>query len=232
MSYSQAWFDTFLRTIDPAQTKREAAFVARQVPHPEFQHLLDICCGPGRHAHALARLGYRVTGFDVDAGEMARAVVDAGARETFLVHDLRRIGELPGTLDAAILLWQSFGQFDEATNAAVLGQVAEKLRLGGRFILDIYHRKFFESHQGSRAHDRGGRVISEHKQMSGNRLTVRLDYGNGTADVFEWQLFTPEEIAALAESSGFRLVLSCTEFDESLQPSPDRPRVQYVFEKS
>ncbi len=33
-SYSAEWFDLFLRPIDPAQTAREIAFVARQRPRP------------------------------------------------------------------------------------------------------------------------------------------------------------------------------------------------------
>ena len=37
-------------------------------PPAGFPALLDVCCGPGRHAGALAARGYRVTGVDANAG--------------------------------------------------------------------------------------------------------------------------------------------------------------------
>jgi len=232
LHYSQAWFTTFLDTIDPAQTRREAEFVARQLPLPRFSRLLDICCGAGRHAIELARLGYAVTGFDANASAIARAAELAGPGANFLIHDLRLTRDLPGDFDAAILLWQSFGQFDEATNLDVLRQIASKLQPRGRFILDIYDRRFFETRQGTLVHERAGRRIIEHKRMHGNRLVVELDYGDGTVgDRFDWQLFTPDELIALARSASFDCALACTDFEESRVPIGERPRVQYVFDR-
>ena len=182
MRYSQQWFDTFLESIDPAQTRREVEFVARQCPLPRFRSLLDICCGPGRHAAELASMGYLVTGTDVDEGQLmlARQRVPDGA--SFLGQDLRSIEQLPGgPFDGAILLWQSFGQFDEATNADVLRQIAGKLVRGGRFILDIYHRQFFEQRQGTLQHERAGHRVRENKRMTGNRLLVKLFYDDDAA---------------------------------------------------
>jgi hypothetical protein len=34
--YSTTWFTLFLDTIDPAQTEREVAFIARWLPRPEY----------------------------------------------------------------------------------------------------------------------------------------------------------------------------------------------------
>ena len=39
----------------------------------EGAHLLDLCCGPGRHSLELARRGYRVTGVDRNAAYLAGA---------------------------------------------------------------------------------------------------------------------------------------------------------------
>ncbi len=71
--YSPAWFDTFLSTYDSARTEAEVAFLARQFPQPDYQTVLDVCCGPGRHAIPLSRSGYRVTGVDRDAASLAAA---------------------------------------------------------------------------------------------------------------------------------------------------------------
>ena len=230
-SYSSTWFTLFLNTIDPSQTEQEVAFIARWLPQPDYTTVLDLCCGSGRHAGRLAGRGYHVTGVDRSAAALA-AIEESSDAVVYLQRDMRNLNGLPGSFDAAISLWQSFGYFDAATNAAVLAQIARKLKPGGRFILDIYHRDFFQRNQGVRHFERGGTAVSETKRMDGDRLIVRLDYpARGEADEFEWQLFRPEEIRALAEQSGFTLLTICTGFDETLPASAEQPRMQLVFER-
>ena len=226
-AYSSTWFELFMDSVEPAQTVREVEFLSRQLPLLRFRRLLDVCCGTGRHAARLAKRGYDVTGIDVNECAVARA--PRGFK--ILAHDMRRIDQLDGDFDAVLLLWQSFGQFDDATNLDVLRQIAQKLVPGGRFVLDIYHRGFFETRLATRIHDRLGRTITERKHMTGPRLVVELEYGAGDGDRFEWHVFTPEEIAEVARSVGLHAIVRCTEFDESLPPSADRPRMQIVFEK-
>ena len=64
--------------------------------------------------------------------------------------------------------------------------------------------------------------------MRWDRLRVHLDYGN-TQDTYEWQIFYPDEIAALALRGGFCELLRCANFDESSLPNPDIPRMQFVW---
>jgi SAM-dependent methyltransferase len=230
--YSPTWYELFLQPIAVEQTEREAAFVARWLPLPEYAELLDLCCGQGRHARALARRGYRVTGVDSNALALAQAKRASGDQVFYVQHDMRRLEQLPGTFDGLTCLWQSFGYFDAATNAGILRQIGAKLRPGGRLILDIYHRGFFKRNQGTRSFERAGRTISETKRMDGDRLTVVLDYGADLpADTYAWQLFSPEEIAALARQCGFTPALACANFDEATAPSADAPRMQLVFER-
>jgi SAM-dependent methyltransferase len=233
--YSSIWFELFLQPIAPEQTEREAAFVARWLSQPAYRAVLDLCCGQGRHARALARRGYRVTGVDANAAalEVARSVSgDTGETIVYLQHDMRRLAELPGSFDAVICLWQSFGNFDAATNADILRQISQKLRHGGRLVLDIYHPGFFERNQGTRRFERDGRVISETKRMDGDRLTVTLDYGPDVpVDSYAWQLFSPDAIAELARQYDFELLLACAGFDEATPASADLPRMQLVFER-
>ncbi|MBI3914430.1 MAG: class I SAM-dependent methyltransferase [Chloroflexi bacterium] len=230
-TYSPTWFATFLDAIPAAQTEKEIAFLARQLPISNFQSLLDLCCGTGRHALPLAARGYHVTGVDANAEAIAAARAKANGSAQFIQHDLRALNDLPGTFDAALCLWQSFGHFDEATNAAILQQIACKLNPRGRFILDIYHRDFFATHQGTRDNGRGGARVVETKTMRDNRLLVKLEYAGGAHDAFEWQLYTPDEICNLAASVGLKTMLVCSEYAESVPASADKPRMQIVFEK-
>lgn len=233
-TYSATWFETFLRTIPPAQTEAECAFLARQLPQPAFTTLLDICCGMGRHAIPLAARGYRVLGMDVDPHALAVARAEAEREHAGQVEwrqgDMRDLTALPADFDGVLLLWQSFGQFDDATNADVLRQARDRLRPGGRFVLDIYHRAFFAARLDERRFEREGRTITETKRMDGRRLSVTLDYGPDLPrDVFAWELFTPDEIMALGRQVGFEPLLCRTGYDEAQPASADAPRMQLVF---
>ncbi|MBI5033848.1 MAG: class I SAM-dependent methyltransferase [Chloroflexi bacterium] len=230
-TYSPTWFTTFMDTIAPTQTQAEVEFLGRQLPQPQYSTVLDVCCGSGRHSRLLAAQGYRVTGIDVNVPSLEKARTESDNRVTFIEHDMRAIDKLSGPFDAVINLWQSFGHFDEATNADIIRQIAHKLNPKGRFVLDIYFRAFFEKYQGERTVERNGIVITENKTMHGNHLIVRLDYPNDY-DEFEWQLFTPDEISQLAERFGLQGVVACSGYDETRTPSLNNPRMQLVFEKS
>jgi SAM-dependent methyltransferase len=128
-------------------------------------------------------------------------------------------------------MWQSFGFHDAGTNLRIVEQIAGKLRPGGRFVLDVYNRGFFEPRQASRTTTHQGVEITTTQALSGNRLTVELVYGNGGgSDVFDWQVFTPETLRSVVEPLGFRTATCCTGFDERQEPSADVPRMQLVFE--
>jgi len=231
-SYSDLWFTVFLESIPPTQSALEARFLAQQLPLPAFRTVLDVCCGEGRHVQLMSGAGYSVTGIDLNdsALEKARTRVKGGA--VLLKWDMRRLADLSTHCDAVLNLWQSFGQFDEQTNADILRQVRAILNPGGRFILDIYHRLFFDEHQGIREFKRHGVEIREETTMHGSRLSVELTYDRHASECFEWQLFTPQEISELARRCGLMPLLTCTNFDREQAASPDSPRMQVVFERT
>jgi hypothetical protein len=68
------------------------------------------------------------------------------------------------------------------------------------------------------------------QSLVGDRLRVHLDYGT-SEDVFDWQVFTPEEFVAETGRHGFRAVVECTGFDEGREPNANSPRMQFVLER-
>jgi SAM-dependent methyltransferase len=235
-SYSPTWFQTFLAPIAPAQTEAEVAFVARQLPQPAYRAVLDLGCGAGRHAVPLGIRGYRVTALDTNEralDEARRRAAIAGADVTFLHADMRDLSALPGAYDAVLSLWHSFGYFDAATNADILRHIRDKLSPRGRLILDVYHRDWFAAHLGTEVAARDGRRITTTRARAGDRFTVRIDYGPGAPpDAFDWQLYTPDELGALAARLGLRLILACTWCDEARPATPAETRMQLVLEKT
>lgn len=193
-TFSSAWFETFGRP-DETVTAREVELLLDVLPPPPAT-VLDVPCGFGRHAHALAARGYTVTGV-----EREPAVAGAARSGGIEVHelDLRRLDELPDRFDAVICMWASFGWYDDETNAAVFASMAAKA--ARTLVLDVYDPSFFRAHQGVT----DNRGVREEKRVEGERLLTSLDYPDGTSDEFEWRLYEPEELARLGHAAGLRL---------------------------
>jgi SAM-dependent methyltransferase len=228
--YSHRWFEFFHAGIDEARTIRETEFIGRSAPLPDFSKILDVCCGMGRHARALSGRGYSVSGIDRDTDAIAKAR-ELGRGPNYAVADIRHYQSAPETFDAAIVMGQSFGHFDAETNRDILRRLAGGVRKRGRIILDLWNPEFFAAHQGDRQLETAKGLVRENKRVDDDRLFVQLDYPDGAREQFEWQLFTPPQMEQLASSAGLALLVSCTDFDMKMVPSPANPRIQFVLEK-
>jgi SAM-dependent methyltransferase len=243
---SDVWIATFLDTIPPERTAQEVAFVCEVLPLFTHPRLLDVCCGDGRHARPLALAGYAVTGIDAHPRLIARARQqwrdhdavafgpsdDADPRApVFHVQDARALNDVESTFDGVTCLWSSFGYYDAETNASILRRMTGLLRPGGRVVLDVYHRGFFEAHHGDRHVERAGRRLTESKSVDDGILNVTLRYDDGSVDNFRWQVFTPDELDELAAAAGLEPVLRCAGFDPGISPDPEFPRMQLVYSR-
>jgi SAM-dependent methyltransferase len=228
--YSQRWFEFFHSGIDETRTTKETDFVCRCAPLPEFHKIVDLCCGMGRHARALTARGYSVTGVDRDTDAIAKAR-ELGGGANYIAVDLRDYRPEPRAFDVAIVMGQSFGYFDATTNRDLLRRLAESVRERGRVILDLWSPEFFVVHQGERELSTPRGLVREIKHVENDRLFVRLDYPDGTAETFEWQLLSSAELTQLAELVGLDLLFSCAHFDVTNSPSVSAPRAQFVFER-
>ena len=216
--------------IPNARTIQETDFVCACAPILSFRKILDLCSGMGRHARALSGRGYVVTGVERDVAAVAKARELAGGPR-YLQVDVRDYQPDPSAFDVAIVMSQSFGHFDAATNRALLARLATGVREGGRIILDLWNPEFFAAHAGERDLNLPKGIVRERKRVEQGRLFVHLDYPDGGGDDFEWQLFTPAEMSALAGSVGLKLIVSCTDFDMAVDPSPEKARIQFVLER-
>lgn len=102
--------------------------------------VLDLGCGPGRHALPLAGAGLDVTAVDTSAALIAELRERAGAQGLAVdavVDDMRTFSR-PGAFDAVVSMWTSFGYFeDEADHRRVLERAHENLRPGGWLVVDL-----------------------------------------------------------------------------------------------
>ncbi|MCI0435423.1 MAG: class I SAM-dependent methyltransferase [Gemmatimonadetes bacterium] len=243
---SARWFGVFLDRVPQDRTDAEIAFLRSLLPLPDYRKVLDVCCGPGRHAGPLARHGHDLTGVDIDPHAIERARAK-DPRGRYLVMDARDLDFSDDPHDAVLCMWASFGWFDEQTNFDVLERMTAALRTRGQLVLDVYHRGFFGRTPYERVRDEDGTRIVESVRLDGHRLTVRLRYlpsrtGKDTRDpivadstqseeIFQWNVYTPEELIASCRRFGLRSLVSCSGFDPLRPPSAAVPRMQLVFRK-
>jgi SAM-dependent methyltransferase len=206
-------------------------FICSVAPLPEFRRVLDLCCGMGRHARALARRGYSVTGIERDAAAIATAR-ELGDGPEYVTADVREYQPATASYDVTIVMSQSFGYFDNETNRELLARLAGGIRNGGRILLDLWNPDFFIGHQGERTlHPLPG-TVREEKSIHDGRLLVQLTYPDGAKENFDWQLFTPAEMKWVGESVGLSLEISCTNFEATEKPNAENPRIQFVLQKA
>lgn len=118
--------------------KRRLVEAARIAPGHD---VLDLGCGTGTDALALAEAGRRVHGLDLSpemiARARSRATGDAAARLSFEVRAAEEVGELAGPFDGA---YSDFGALNCAEPGAVGAGLARVLRGGAPVVLSLIGR--------------------------------------------------------------------------------------------
>lgn len=148
------WFETdaFWRDLRPkiyghvqktgAPVEAKAAMILADRAPPG--DVIDLCCGNGRHAVELAKMGYRVTAVDLNEGylDIARAAAaSAGVDVAFVQSDIRQF-KRTAAFDVALILWNAFGYFeDDDDDIAALIKIREALRPGGRLLIQTNGRE-------------------------------------------------------------------------------------------
>jgi 2-polyprenyl-3-methyl-5-hydroxy-6-metoxy-1,4-benzoquinol methylase len=141
------WYRTFFTepvmrfweaAVPAAATDAEVAFVVRHLgAHPPAT-ILDVACGSGRHALALAQAGFTVTGVDLSEAALSRAqrLADSrGLAARFVCANMLTLhAEAPH--DALICMGNSIGYFEPALTTQLLRKLAAAVRTGGRMIID------------------------------------------------------------------------------------------------
>jgi SAM-dependent methyltransferase len=126
--------DLWLKAIPSPMNEKEADVIVHALKPPRGAELLDVPCGCGRLAHALALRGYRVTGVDLSEESLDHARRAGGG----VVWEQRDMRDLPwvARFDGAYCVGNSFGYLDDEGNEMFLRSVAASLKVGGTFVLE------------------------------------------------------------------------------------------------
>jgi cyclopropane fatty-acyl-phospholipid synthase-like methyltransferase len=252
MSDERHWFEDVADHLGPAYlrysftmgTAQEVAFLTEVLGLEPGMTVLDVGCGPGRHAVALAKAGIAVIAVDIserflEVGE--DVAVREGVSDLIEWHRLdarRMVGDarVDGRgVDAAVSLCQgAFGlggppdgadPQNLAPDAAVLSGIRSALRPGGRLAVSAFS-SYFQVRwlEDTDAFDAAGAV---------NHETTELRDSDGVrADAELWTTcYTPRELRMLAERCGLEVehLWSVTPGEyQRVEPSIDTPEFLLV----
>jgi SAM-dependent methyltransferase len=191
----------YLRYSFTMGTEQEVGFLLGVLGLQPGMRVLDVGCGPGRHAHALAAHGLEVVGVDISQRFVDLATRDAPPGATFLRADARAL-TFDAEFDAAISLCQ--GAFGLAGGPGapldgdgdVLGGIARALRPGGVVAVSAFSA-YFQLRYLEDADSFDAEAGVNHE-----RTEVRDEHGAATEVDLWTTCFTPRELRLLAARAG------------------------------
>lgn len=198
------WFEGLADHMGPAYlrysftkgTRQEIDFLVEVLELDPSTRVLDVGCGPGRHAHELARRGIPVHGIDISHRfiDIARANAPTGA--TFERLDARSMS-FDGEFDRVISLCQGgFGLLDGAgEDASVLSSMKRALRENGRLALSAFNAYFCVKYQTEADFDAAAGIAHEVTEIRNEQGKVQ------SADLWT-TCYTPRELLLLLTTAG------------------------------
>jgi SAM-dependent methyltransferase len=212
--------EAYLRYSFTKGTENEVDFLVDVLGLDHGDRVLDVGCGPGRHAHALGRRGIQVLGIDISERFVELARVDAPPGVSFERLDARAL-TFDGEFDAVISLCQgAFGlsaggpalgsaprELSDVLSsgaaadpdAGVLDGMARALRPGGRLAVSAFSAYFqVRFLEDTDSFDASAGVNHE-------RTVLRSPEGEEATHDLWTTCFTPRELRLLAERSGLKV---------------------------
>lgn len=242
MKIPSDWYKSFFRNsfynpVNSASLEKargEVSFVIKKTGIKKGERVLDVCCGPGRHAVLLAEKEFAVTGIDFSAEYLREARKRAekkGVSVKFVRKDAREM-RFPAEFGLAVNLFTSFGYFKkEEDDRKVLNGVFRSLRPGGLFLMDFLNPDFLKKHYRGKNWQKledGSYLLEETVLSPDGRHCLnewtRIKKGKALKKSFFLRLYDRKRISRALKKAGFRPVSFWGGFrGEKL--SPDRNRL-------
>ncbi|MBM3558640.1 MAG: methyltransferase domain-containing protein [Alphaproteobacteria bacterium] len=182
--------------------------------------VLDLCCGQGRHAMALARRGFRsVAGIDRSRYLIRlarRRSRELGLTIDFHEGDARRFRVAQGGFHCVALMGNSFGYFEsENDDLAVLQQVRRALAPNGTIAMDIADGDWMRGHFEKRSWEwidenhfvcRERDLSADRQRLITREVVVHAEKGVIVDQFYAERLYTREKLTELLTEAGFQNV--------------------------
>lgn len=208
-------------------TTREVAFVERALRLKEGDRVLDLACGQGRHAVALAQRGMSVTAQDLteDYLHTAQAAAESAGAAIQTVHSDMRDVPFTNEFNAVINMFTAFGYLEsEVEDMKVLRAIANALKPGGRLLMDLLNREWVVSNYIRKEWriDGDGNTILEDRELDlvtgRNRVSFTIVTPEGTRRDLpghDIRLYTLTELGKMLDEVGLQVSATYGDFDGS-----------------
>ncbi|MEO6571359.1 MAG: class I SAM-dependent methyltransferase [Ilumatobacteraceae bacterium] len=193
----------YLRYSFTKGTRQEVEYLVGALALRPGQRVLDVGCGPGRHARALAERGIIVHGIDISHRFVELAADGAPVGATFERLDARRMAfdaRFDARFDAVICLCQgAFGLMTaDGHDETVMTAMAGALRPGGRLALTAFSSYFVVRHWDGADFDAASGVNHE-------RTEIRDESGDAVETSLWTGCYTPRELRLLCAANGLEV---------------------------
>ncbi len=158
---------------------------------PKEAKLLDIGCGMGREAFALADLGFSIIGIDISE-EVIKQVSQLSLKNcydiAFSVYDGYTLPFADASFEVVIIWAQTFGLlYGDIYKSKFLNECKRVLKKEGLLSFSGHDYEY---------------LIEHHKQY----VSGRKFYPYVNTEIY-WETFLPQELLSYAENAGFSVVL-------------------------
>ena len=183
---------------------REIPFIVSRLGNPEGKRVLDLACGTGRHATALAQRGLEVVGIDNSESMISRAKEHAGSlgvNPQFILGEMGGFRSLTsGSFDMVICLGNSLALLDSfAELDGVLSAVHDSLVNEGVFVAQVLN--FEKIHRtGFRFFPQKGGKLSTGEDVVFSRFYDHTDPPNSSTLVMTAQVKKESEWSSLVST--------------------------------
>lgn len=199
-------------------TRREVDFIVAAAAIQPHSHILDLCCGQGRHCLELARRGFKnVMGVD-RSRYLIRLAKKRAQNEALSVlfkeGDARNPRLAENSFDCVAIMGNSFGYFsNQKDDEKVLTTVGKILRQTGQLVLDITDGAYMAEHFDRRSWEwidehhfvcRERSISKEGDRLISREVIVNDETGVLADQFYAERLYTRASITALLEKTGFR----------------------------
>lgn len=217
------------RTVEAAVP--EVHFAAESVALSNADHVLDLCCGTGRHLVTLQEFGAALTGVDYSADLLALAKKQTAVNTTLVRADMRRL-PFNTRFDVVFSFFTSFGYFfEDADNGRAAREMGRVLRKGGRFFMDYLNPLVLDKTlQPDSVRKVNEFTIHEHRWIDheARRINKRVEVyrsEHAMGETFESvRLYDEGEMSALLADAGLR-VETCRGDYSGAPYGPESPRM-------
>ena len=218
-----------------AVINQHVAWLHERVLGGRPSRVLDLGCGPGLYLHRLARRGHRGVGIDFGPASIAWAREQAAAEAldcAFHQRDLRDAEGFGEGFDLVTMIYGQINVFRRSEAQELLTKIRLALKPGGRAVLEAQQLSairgwgkpeatWFSAEEGLFS-DSPHLALHERRWDEARRCAVERWYvidaesGAVTRHALTTEAYTSEELEAMAEAAGLRVV-------ERLEALPGSP---------